>query len=269
MSTLISSNTFSGTVESCSGTSECLQRWSSCLNLLNDTCDLDGSYAMSFSKECRDTNNCPLTESDIPTMINFTLTSENFCAEINVDIGLYGSIQSYQDSTFTVLTSSYILGRKACFLVTVNSDSNPSPYSPTTASIILSNTSLITVTVRLDGTNNIIKLFDSGLPTSNNLGTQITEIDMVDGNVVGFCYIFSSQLITNLNCTGSVVIITGASVEVSYGTNSTSKRALSNTGTDQSTFSSSNQIDTDSNTTKNNGFIIFGSLLSILISLLM
>jgi len=176
--------------------------------------------------------------------------------------------QVYEDSTFTVLRSSFIVGRRACFLVTVNSDSNPSPYSIATAAIKLTNTKLFTVTVRV-GTTSIIKLFDNGVVLSNSLNTQITEIDMVEGHKVGFCYYFSKELVQNLNCTGFVEVITGAQVQVYYDDGSYLKRE-SNTGTDKTTLTASNTLDSSNSKPENKNFgnVIYVSLFIVLLALL-
>jgi len=263
----VESETFTAVSQSCSGQSSCTQRWRTCLTLTNGTCDLNGAYRMNFTKECRSNDiNCPLSASDKPTLIDFNLVSENFCAEISIDIGLYGSIQVYEDIKFTVLRSSFILGTRACFLVTVNSDSNPSPYSDTTASIKLLSSQLYTVTVRV-GDNSIIKLWDLGAVLSNSYNTQISQISLSDVNKVGFCYYFSKELILGLNCTGSVDVITGAQIQVNYNDGTNAKRQTSN-GSDKTSLSASNNLDTTTTQqSKNFGNVIYASVLLVLISL--
>jgi len=220
---------------------------------------------MGFTKECRGSiSNCPLLASDKPTSINFNLESENFCAEITVDIGLYAIIISYQDESFTIEETAFIVDREICFLVTVNSDSNTSPYSPSTCNILLSQTFLYSVTVRVDMT--IIQLYANGSLKSNNLGTNLKVISMKAGNEVGFCYILSEELITGLNCTGIADVVTGVTVQVSYNSNGSAKRQVSS-GTDSASMSTTSSVNTE-NAGSNSGSEILFSLL-ILISILL
>jgi len=260
-----SSSLLTDDIESCGGTDSCRQRWTACLLLTNGTCDLNGPYSMNFTKECRGISNCPLLASDKPTTIDFDLESENFCAEITIDIGLYGNIISYQDSSFSVEETSFIIEREICFLVSVNSDSNTSPYSPSTCNILLSQTSLYSVTVRVD--MNIIQLYANGSLQSNDLGTDLKVISMNAGNEIGFCYILSEELITGLNCTGIADIVTGVTVQVSYSnSNNGSLKRQASSGTDSTTMSTSSSVNTEKNS--NNGSEIVFSLL-ILIGILL
>jgi len=262
------SSLLSDDIESCSGTDSCRQRWTACLTLTNGTCNLNGPYSMNFTKECRSSiSDCPLLASDKPTNIDFTLESEDFCAEITIDIGLYGSIISYQDSTFTIEETSFIVNREICFLVTVNSDSNTSPYSPATCNILLSETILYSVTVRVDMT--IIQLYANGSLLSNSLDTNLKIISVNAGNEVGFCYILSQELITGLNCTGVADIVTGVTVQVSYSDNSGSgKRQASPSGTDSASMSTSSSVDTGNSGNNSGSEIIFSLLILIGILLL-
>jgi len=122
------------------------------------------------------------------------------------------------------------------------------------------------VTVRV-GDDSIIKLWDSGAVLSNSYNTQIAQINSVsDVNEVGFCYYFSKELILNLNCTGTVEVITGVQVKVNYDDGSSVKRA-SSSGSDKTTLVASNNLDTTSQQSKNFGSIIYASVLLVLISL--
>jgi len=122
------------------------------------------------------------------------------------------------------------------------------------------------VTVRV-GSDSIIKLWDSGAVLSNSYNTQIAQISSVsDVNKVGFCYYFSKELILNLNCTGSVEVITGAQVQVNYDNGASVKRGSSN-GSDKTSLVASNNLDTTSQQSKNFGNVIYASVLLVLISL--
>jgi len=262
-------HTFVGAVESCSGTDVCRQRWTACLNLANGTCDLDGSYAMNFTQICRSGNNqCPLSESEKDAIIDFTLTSENFCATISIDIGLTGTIKSYSDSTFQTEKTSFVLGQKACYLITINSDSNSSPYNPKTASILLSSTQLTSVTVRVN--SNIDRLFSSS-NSSNDFGTNFQTIQQSQGNSVGFCFTYSVTLINNLNCTGTVTVTIGAEVSVEYtsSSNSNGKRdVLASSGSDTSAQSTDNSLTITTTSQNNDGCMMIVSLFFILLALI-
>jgi len=260
-------HTFSRSFESCSGKDICLQRWTTCLNLANGTCDLDGSYSMNFTKICRSNDiQCPQSQSE-SAVIDFTLTSENFCAQISIDIGIIGNIKSYSDSTFLTQQTSFELGQKACYLITVNSDSNPSPYNPKTASIILSSTQLTLVTIRVG--NSIVRIYSS-TNSSNGLDTNLQTIKQSQGNLVGFCFTYSETLINNLNLTGTVTVNIGTEIAVNYqdgtSTNSNgSKRVVLESGQDTSSIGSTSTVTIT--TYHNDGSIIFLSICFALIVL--
>jgi hypothetical protein len=79
----------------------CKQRWTTLLTLSPKTCTLDGNYQLKWNKICDSTlaaNLCPLQPADILTTVSYTLTSENFCAEVQVDVGIYGTLTVYQDA---------------------------------------------------------------------------------------------------------------------------------------------------------------------------
>jgi len=216
---------------------------------------------MNFTKICRSSGQCPISQSDEDAIINFTLTSENFCATISIDIGLFGTIQTYSDSTFTTLQSSFIVGQRACYLVILNSDSNPQPYNPKTASIILSSTLLTSVTVRVNG--DIDRIFSSANSTSE-FDTSLQTYPQSQGNEIGFCFTFSEALITDLNCTGVVTVVVGAEVTVNYqggtSTNGT-KRSILSSGTDSTALDSSSTLTVTTYHSNNEGGVIFVSLL--------
>jgi len=243
---------------------------------------------MNFTETCRESSDiqCPLG-NNVSATFDFTLTSENFCAEINIDIGLYGNIQIYSDQTFTKSQNAFIVGNRACLLVTLYSDLNNNKNvnnNNQNAAIFLNSTSLYSLTLRVQGTDNIIRLYSNGSLSSNNYSTSLTEIPRSEGNVAGFCFEFSSSIISNLNCTGVAQIVIGVEVMVnymessSYNTTGTvgAKREVSyiessNSGQQSTTLSTTASVDTTKSQTNNNnneGIAIIASIAFVLIALL-
>jgi hypothetical protein len=258
-----------GTSESCGG-DRCVQRWNQALHLSNGTCTLDGQYRMNFTKTCSDASNCPLSDTEKTAAVDFNLVSENFCAEISVEIGLYGSIKIYDDSNFQNARSSFIVGTRAYFLITINSDANANPYDDNTASIKFSDTILITVTIRVEGYNDIVRIFESGHVSSDDYGSGIQSIDRSEVNMVGFSFMFTLRLIEALNCTGKVKVTIGAEVQVNYLSGNSTKRAIlvNENGSEKTSVSTTNELDT-TESHGNNAVVIIGSLFFVLFALLL
>jgi len=254
----------------------CLQRWSATLFLSNGTCTLDGAYRMNFTEICSDSSiKCPL--SNTPVSIDFSLVSENFCAEITIDIGLYGTIKIYGDAGFTSRRGAFISGTINYFLLELNSDSNASPYNPSNAAYLLSKTILQTVTIRM-GEDCIIRLFENGTVADNDYGSGITEISRPEGNIIAFSFNFTDSLMDQLNCSSSNVTL-GADVQVNYATTtggSSTKRWMlaAQSGQEKTTLSTTAPIDNGNNnaqeSSNNNNFanMMFVSLGVVLFAIL-
>jgi len=111
---------------------DCRQRWNQLFFLNDKTCTLTGQYALNYTLTCGpgiSTTDCPLTQKDKPVAIVYTLTSEDFCATVEVDIGLVASMMSYEDATFTTVRSAFTVGRDAFFKIVVTSDVNTVTFS--------------------------------------------------------------------------------------------------------------------------------------------
>jgi len=230
---------------------------------------------MNFTKQCRSgQTDCPISDSDKPATIDFDLISENFCAEISVDIGLVGTIEIYEDSSFQNVKKSFIAGRRAYLLITLNSDVNPSPYSESTAAIKLTNCKLYGVTLRSSGSSNgtsILKIYQNGSLSSDDsdFETQLQEIDRSQGNMVGFSFVFSSKLVSELGSTSSSSKLTiGAEVQVSYTQGTKKRDVLATSGTDRSTLSTDAEVTTNQSDNNGNfGNLIVASILLLIIAL--
>jgi len=266
------SSTFSNDLcaENNNNGAECKQRWNIQLLLNNDTCTLDGNYRMNFTEACSDTSiQCPLDGTLVS--IDFTLVSENFCAEISIDIGLYGTIKVYESADFLTIRNSFIQGKTAYFLVEVSSDQNTQPYNDSSASILFSSVSLVTVSLRVDVSNVILRLYQNGTLAEETYDSGINEIKRSNGNSVGFSFIFTEGLISALNATSKTQITVGAEVLVTYNfgssENSTKRELMAEGEQEKTTFSTTNTLDTSSNNEDSNiGNVLIVSLLLVLIT---
>jgi len=270
----VENDTITTTDTTCSGTGDCKQRWNIALFLNNDTCTLDGAYRMNFTETCSDTSiNCPL--EGYPVAIDFSLVSENFCAQITIDIGLYGSIKVYSGADFTTIQSSFIQNRTAYFLVTVSSDQNQNLPANSTANILFSSVTLETVTLRIMGSsNNILRLFQNGSAADNTYDSNIQAIQRSLGNEIGFSFMFSDSLVSALNATIKTQITVGAEVLVVYnnGGSSTKRGLMAGGGQEKTSFATTNELDSNTNNNNNEnsniGSVLLGSLLLVLMSML-
>jgi hypothetical protein len=107
----------------------CKQRWNSLLTLNDRTCTLNGKYSLNYTKMCSTGSNptdCPLT-GNLNTAVEYSITSEDFCATIEVDVALTIKIKVYQSSDFGVERTSFVVGATAFFQVVLDSDLNGSP----------------------------------------------------------------------------------------------------------------------------------------------
>jgi hypothetical protein len=260
----------------CSGTQgqECRQRWKTSLRLNEEACTLDGTYRLNWTKACSSSatgTNCPLISSDEPTGVEYTLRSENFCAEISVEVGLTGSRTSFEDAAFAVARTAFIRGRRAYFLVKVASE---------LTTVSLGNVQLVTVSVRPDGSspvrlveNKVVASFDA----SSDPQAQ-AQIHNSTAGQVGFSFVFSDKLTALLQASSKQEFTIGAEVQVTYA--QTKKRfnlEILADGNENVAFSSVTSLDNSvaSTTsavtpqeTTSNAFVIVASFLLMFIALM-
>jgi len=262
----------------------CRQRWQATLSLTPTTCTLDGNYRMDWTVACGDTSvaaNCALQPQDLPANVQFTLTSENFCAEVGVEVGLIGSLASFDDAALTNPKTAFIVGRTAYFLVKVNSelntkggdyDSDPNPQVK-----FAGNLKLQTVTVRQKDTTNIFRIFQNGnkVSSSDDYGTNCIEIPKT-ASTVAFSFVFASNLTSNLAQNSKLSFTIGAEVKVTYASK---KRGLLQSvpaDGEKKTYSVDNDVSPDtssasspaSGTESSNSVVVVVSFLLSLLALL-
>jgi len=204
---------------------ECRQRWQFSLTLTERTCTLDGAYRVNYTTICStgaSASECPLTAADGPAGVDFTLRSENFCAEVTVDVGLVGSMETYQENTFTTKRTAFVVGQTCYFLVKVDSELNAGKATPV---ITFSKTVLKTVTVRQQGTGTIpirlyedykVAVFDATTTPSVDPKTNIAVISRTLGNEIAFSFVFSTEISAALQQNGQLKFTVGAEVQVTY-----------------------------------------------------
>jgi len=202
---------------------------------------------------------CPLLPADVATYVNFSLTSENFCAEVSVDVGLVGNVVSYSDSAYSNLKSAFIVGRTAYFLVSVNSELNNKgvlPYVASSAIVTFSSTALVSVTVTPKPAGTLIyRLFENGATANftgtsyGDLKTNCVSLSAPGPNQVGFSFVFSSELSSNLTKNGQQTFTVSATVKVTYSNSAGKKRGvLAQDGTNDNTYSADFTPDVSGNT---------------------
>eukprot|EP01122_Echinamoeba_exundans_P008999 TRINITY_DN3083_c0_g1_i1.p1 TRINITY_DN3083_c0_g1~~TRINITY_DN3083_c0_g1_i1.p1 ORF type:complete len:796 (-),score=240.90 TRINITY_DN3083_c0_g1_i1:56-2443(-) len=98
---------------------------------LPNVCDLNGRYRYSFTVACRgDANNCPLGDANDPARsatVDVELKSEDFCAQIEIDIGAKGTLRVFGDVARTIPKSAFLFEntgapQRAYFRADVSSD---------------------------------------------------------------------------------------------------------------------------------------------------
>jgi hypothetical protein len=204
----------------------CRQRWHITMKLTPDTCTLDGEYRMNWTRNCRDSLSCNANGQSSAT---FVLTSEDFCAEIEVEVGLTGSVESYEDGNFQRQRTQWVVGSMLYFKVKVNSEINPNPYSESTAVIKFLSTKLTTVHIRNSLDTSIpIRLFEFGNPAifdpTVDPKVNIKEINQTARNEVGFSFVFTNELYQQLTTNQPYVV--GVEVQVTYDNTQVKKRGI-------------------------------------------
>jgi len=199
----------------------CKQVWQTKLSLNKGTCTLDGKYALSWKRECSPglTSECPLQAGDINTTVTYSLASENFCATITVDIGLFGNISIFEDVKYKISQTSFYIGSRAYFLLKVDSDLNHGGKE----NIIISSCDLVTISLTPIGGTVPIVLFANGAVEiyGNSTGLNDTGADLMIDNsqgakAVGFSFVFSEYLASQLCANGDLTFTVSAEASVSY-----------------------------------------------------
>jgi len=236
------------------------------------------------------------------------LKSENFCAEILVDVGISGNVKSYEDQTFTAaqVKTSFIVNRRVYYLAQVNSDlntpSDPDNYNHATAEVQFDFVEVLNVAVKFtNGT--LLYVYENKVAVNYAAKGQAdfktlcqVHTDKLPGNValghnqVGFSFVLTRELAAppkNQKTTIRVI----ADLRVTYLNTSKKRQA---TESDQSAFVLDNDVEDDGNgpvdttlttptntntntntnvqptkeTTDSNAFSIFASLMMMFVALM-
>jgi len=220
-------------------------------------------------------SNCPLVDSDKPNSVNFNLKSENFCAEVTVEVGLTGTLASFEDSGLSVVRTAYVVGRRAYFLVKVNSELNPAPYADSTAVVKFTDVKLSSVTIRPEGASPIRvweKFAKATFAVEDDPVVDIIAVDRTPVNEVAFNFLFTSKLAALLQPNSVQKFTIGAEVQVVYSSGA-KKRDVSQTPAPSSTesisFSSEASITSINEPTPNgSSYSIVASIVFLIFALL-
>jgi hypothetical protein len=96
--------------------SECFQKFRMYVHP-NGACRLNGEYTINVSFDCRNIQ-CP--RLGFGSIVS-TLSSEDFCNVIRLDIDLTGSMTTYKDNTMTQLGKSFVPSEFPVFVTNVES----------------------------------------------------------------------------------------------------------------------------------------------------
>jgi len=266
--------TITYTHDDCSGAygTQCNQFWRTSLGLYKDACTLNGNYNNHYTLFCNplNTNNCSLNQnlaSDTEVDIAFTLQSENFCAEISVDVGITGIINCYENQSFALVKTAYIVNRRVFYLIQINSDLNnpntPQGYNPSSSGTVVTFASLALITVDISYPNGtLVRIWDNGtavvwantaqkidygtlaMTYTSSLSPAGTNPTPLLNNAIGFSFIFSPQ-IAQVPKNGQSSFTVVCTVQATYNNLSKKRFILASSGSDSSTFSQDNSITDD------------------------
>jgi len=254
---------------------ECRQYWRTALNLKRGTCTLDGTYAFNFTVGCGEccATNCTLDSTDSRKFdVSFRLTSENFCAEIVVDVAIVGNIRSYENNTFCAgcLRSAFSIGKRAYYWIKVNSELNPKNssgqadpdiYDDTNALTIVkfSKVELVYVDIKFSN-NSLLRIWDNKKAviwalTSDKVDyktlCQLETVNTQTQNSVAFSFVWSREVapvLRNQKLTHQIV----ASVQVTYAQTGNKRFTLQTTGDDKTSFTQTSDVNDPDNTDTTN-----------------
>jgi hypothetical protein len=108
----------------------CNQLYGHIMLPLPNVCTLNGRYRYTFGVDCRNGANCPLGAASDPSRtatVDVELKSEDFCAQIEIDIGARGTLRVFSDNTYTTPKSAFLFEngatpQRAYFRADVTSD---------------------------------------------------------------------------------------------------------------------------------------------------
>jgi fibro-slime domain-containing protein len=275
----IESNTYES--DDCTDTEdkECRQRWRSLLTLSEDACTLNGNYEYTYTKICSPKlkKECPLKPGDENSKVSFVLTSEDFCAEVSVEVGLTGSLEVFEDDQYSIPRTSFTVNSRAYFLVKVDSELNI-PGQPEVISF--SDTELWTVVVFPDGASVPIKLVEYGEVAQFDMENDPNASVIIDSSnssakEVRFSFLFSTGLAQSLLPNKKQEFIVGAEVKVSYAEQKKrfSFKIMQASGSESKTYDNTVALegftDTRYTATEDNGVkILVASFVLLIIGLL-
>jgi hypothetical protein len=242
------------------------------LNLKRDTCTLDGVYTYNFTVNCGECclTNCSLSSNPADYFFNveFRLRSENFCAEIVVDIGIAGNIRSYENDSYVGAKAAFTVKTRAFYLIKVNSELNlpkaangtvdPDLYDPSNPGHVVSFSKVELVRVVLvseNGSeliiwNNKAAVDYSKTPDKIDYKTLCQSHTTKAGganlpeNSVGFSFVWSRE-VANVPRSKKLSLLVRATVQVTYSNISKKRYILQTTGSDETGFNQTSDIDDD------------------------
>jgi len=236
--------------------------------------------------------NVLLLKKDKNVSILYSLVSEDFCATIEIDIGLTATMLSYEDSTFVTLKTAFIVGRDVFFKIVVYSDVKTVAFQATA----LTEAKFV---LKADGkVASAISVYKKGVTDDcKNTDCNFKVIIRTDPSEAAFSFNVTSKLIDRsagaaagsptLKTNSKISFTVQTVVQVSYLDSSTSKKRglmglLGETASAQSAGSSEYDMDVagtstitfdtgaTANTvpteTTNSGSIMIVSLLSFIVA---
>jgi hypothetical protein len=80
-------------------------------------CQITGDYQLSFTIDCQQTGGvdpaeCAIDSSTNTATADLSVVSENFCTVVSVDVGISGSLSTFQDNAYSVAKSQFLVGQK-------------------------------------------------------------------------------------------------------------------------------------------------------------
>eukprot|EP01130_Rhizamoeba_saxonica_P000771 TRINITY_DN1068_c1_g1_i1.p1 TRINITY_DN1068_c1_g1~~TRINITY_DN1068_c1_g1_i1.p1 ORF type:complete len:981 (-),score=299.06 TRINITY_DN1068_c1_g1_i1:47-2989(-) len=202
--------------------SSCKQRWMNVMDLTENACTLDGVYEYTWTQTCQDSleEDCPIEDRSVN--IEYTLQSENFCAEVAVEVGITGVMDSYEED-LTTEKSSWVEGDRVYFVVEVSSE-----LEGDAALQVFSATTLVSVLVTPENGDSFLIVNDgdvvppSDLAEDTDFEVQDLEIDVIIDNLddvedqTSFSFLLSPALVDLLESNSQLELNIAAVVEVTY-----------------------------------------------------
>eukprot|EP01130_Rhizamoeba_saxonica_P009281 TRINITY_DN376_c0_g1_i10.p1 TRINITY_DN376_c0_g1~~TRINITY_DN376_c0_g1_i10.p1 ORF type:complete len:955 (-),score=262.83 TRINITY_DN376_c0_g1_i10:452-3289(-) len=200
----------------------CRQRWMNVMGLQENACTLDGTYEYTWIQTCQEslTDDCPIEDRSVN--IVYTLQSENFCAEVTVEVGITGVMASFEEDLTTEKTS-WVEGDRVYFVVEVSSE-----LEGDEALTVFSATTLVSVLVTPEGGDSFLIVNDGEVVPVSDLADD-TDFDVVDLQIeveidnlddvedqTSFSFILSPALVDLLNANSQLELNVAAVVEVTY-----------------------------------------------------